>query len=164
VTGATTTAMERTWSFRGQATVVDAVKFAELATSYCDERAREAAAMAVAELAENVVKYGVPGDRKSAASIAIGVERKTVRIRVKNATKSPTDAASVMAMVAKISTSPSVSDLYRERLRELFQNPKLPRAQLGLIRIAFEGGFRLSCNYEAPVLEIVAERPCDEAE
>jgi hypothetical protein len=52
----------------------------------------------------------------------------------------------------------SAGDLYRARLRELFENPSLPKAQLGLLRVAFEGGFRLSYSFAPPQLEIVAER------
>jgi len=163
VNGATSPAMERTWRFsREPSAIADAIKFAKLATCYCDPEVREAAALAVSELAENVVKYGAGGERHASATLAIGVERDTIRIRVKNAARTRNDATSVMSTISKIAASPSVSELYRARLRELFQNPALPRAQLGLLRIAFEGGFRLSCKYEDPFLEIVAERRCGE--
>jgi hypothetical protein len=53
-----------------------------------------------------------------------------------------------------------VRELYRARLQQLFEHPELPRAQLGLLRTAFEGGFRLTCSYERCELQIVAERTC----
>jgi hypothetical protein len=118
--------------------------------------------LAVAELAENVVKYGAHNHAAGAPTLAIGLQGKVVRIRVKNPVTSGTDARSVVDAVSRIASSPDVRDLYRTRLAQLFANPALPRAQLGLLRIAFEGRFRLSCDYHDPFLELVAERICDE--
>jgi hypothetical protein len=71
------------------------------------------------------------------------------------------DGERVLAGVKRIAAAPNVMDLYRSRLQELFEQPALKRAQLGLLRIAFEGGFQLSCSYEYPTLEVIAERPCN---
>jgi hypothetical protein len=154
---------ERTWRFpRDRSGIDDAMRFAELALTYCDPACREAAVLAVAELAENVVKYGAHNHAAGAPTLAIGLQGKVVRIRVKNPVNSGTDARSVVDAVSRIASSPDVRDLYRTRLAQLFANPTLPRAQLGLLRIAFEGRFRLSCDYHDPFLELVAERTCDE--
>lgn len=156
---------ERTWRFpRDNAAIEDAMRFAHLATSYCDAACREAVVLAVAELAENVIKYGAVNHNAGAATLAIGLHGNVVRIRVKNPVKSGSEARSVVEAVSRISSSPNVRDLYRKRLAELFANPSLPRAQLGLLRIAFEGRFRLSCDYHDPFIELVAERTFDEVE
>ena len=152
---------ERTWRFpRDKAAIEDAMRFADLATSYCDAACREAVVLAVAELAENVVKYGAHDT--GAATLGIGLQGKVVRIRVKNPVNSGIDARSVVEAVSRIASSSDVKDLYRQRLAKLFANPDLPRAQLGLLRIAFEGRFRLRCEYHDPFIELVAERTCDE--
>jgi hypothetical protein len=156
---------ERTWKLpREQKAVDDAIRFAELAISYCNSDCREATAMAVAELAENVLKYGAGDGGAGAGTIAIGVNHNVVRIRVQNLVSSRDDGERVMAGVTRIASAPKVMDLYRTRLQELFEQPALKRAQLGLLRIAFEGGFQLSCSYQHPQLEIVAERPCAQPE
>lgn len=153
---------ERTWRFpRDKAAIEDAMRFAELATSYCDAACREAVVLAVTELAENVLKYGAANHRAGSATLAIGLMGKVVRIRVKNPVNSAMDARSVVEAVSRIASSPDVKELYRNRLAQLFTDPSLPRAQLGLLRIAFEGRFRLSCEYRDPFLELVAERTCD---
>lgn len=146
---------------RWQEAVTEAMRFAALAVSYCDDACREAITLAASELAENVVKYGVPNPDPRAGTISVSVQGNVARIRATNAVASPDDARSVLAIVARISAaSTGVSELYRARLQELFANPGMPRAQLGLLRLAFEGGFQLSASFEAPLLQIVAVRPC----
>jgi hypothetical protein len=139
----------------GHEAVDAASRFAATVVGHCDAECREATTLVVSELAENMVKYGPP---KEPGAIAIGVEEELVRVRATNVVESETDARQVVGTVSRIAAAAQVRDLYRDRLRELFDNPGLPRAQLGLLRVAFEGGFQLSCNFKAPVLEIVAER------
>ncbi len=156
------TASERTLAMRpGHNAVAEAKQFGELSVSYCDAESREATLMAVVELAENVLKYGVRDATNAAGTLGIAVNDRQVRVRVTNTVGSAEDARRVQGMVSEIARAPSVTDLYRRRLRELFENPGLKRAQLGLLRIAFEGSFRLSCSYVHPTLEIVAERACE---
>ncbi|HTA92879.1 MAG TPA: DUF6272 family protein [Polyangiaceae bacterium] len=144
----------------GGKAVEDARRMAELAVTCCDTECRQAASMAAWELAENLLKYGASDPTKSAGTIAISVDKNLVRVRTTNTVHSPNDARRVQETVSKISSSPSARDLYRERLLELFGDPAQHRAQLGLLRIAFEGSFKLSCSFEPPLLEIVAERSC----
>jgi hypothetical protein len=145
---------------REQKAITDVKHFGELAVSYCDSDSRQATVMAVVELAENVLKYGTPDDSNASGTIGIAVDNNKVRVRATNVVGSPQDGQRAVGVVSEISKAPSVTDLYRTRLKELFDNPKLERAELGLLRIAFEGAFRLSCTYSHPVLEIVAERTC----
>src|SRR5262249_49711317 len=145
--------LERTWKLRRERNAVnEARRFAELAVTYCDDESKQAIAMAVSEFAENLLKYSATTGDPNAGTIAIGVEQDVVRVRATNTVVSHEDALRVQDAVKKIASSPNVMDLYRGRLRELFENPNLPRAQLGLLRVAFEGGFKLSCAFEAPHL------------
>jgi hypothetical protein len=154
---------ERTCNVRREQRAVDEAKrFAELALSYCNANCRQAATMAVSEFAENLVKYSAADSSTGAGTIGIGVVDDKLRVRAVNAVCSAADARRVQETVARISSS-NVKELYRTRLAELFKNPGLARAQLGLLRVAFEGGFRLSCVFEPPRLMIVAERPCGSA-
>jgi hypothetical protein len=141
--------------------VEDAQKFAASAVDYCTPECREAVTLAVCELGENLIKYGGNDAEAYAGTIGVVVDGDTVRVVAKNRVSSADDAARVRAIVEQISGSGAdIRNLYRARLHELFLNPSLPRAELGLLRMAFEGGFHLSCSFEPPELEIVAERAC----
>ncbi|MGH7435817.1 MAG: DUF6272 family protein [Polyangiaceae bacterium] len=142
---------------RKQQGIDDARKFAQLSVAYCGSECAEAAVMVVTELAENMVKYS---DAKGtfAGTVAIAVEGNRVRVAASNEIATPKDAERVANTVAQIAAAKDVRALYRARLEQLFQNPGLDKAQLGLLRAAFEGAFRLSCQYEAGTLTITAER------
>jgi hypothetical protein len=149
---------------RPQQAVADAMRFAELAVSYCDAACREAMVLAASELAENLAKYGAQYQDARAATISVSVAGNVTRIRATNAVASSDDARRVLNIVDRISAQPSnVAELYRHRLRELFDKPETSRAQLGLLRLAFEGGLRVSASFDPPMLEIVAERACRSA-
>ena len=141
--------------------VVDAMRFAELACRYCDAGCREALVLAASELAENIVKYGAPQTDPSAGTLSVRIQGDVVRICATNAVASPEDAWMVVDTISRIcAPSSDATQLYRARLQELYANPQAPRAQLGLLRLAFEAGFRLSASFRAPLLQVVAERPC----
>lgn len=143
---------------RNQGAVQEASRFAALAVGHCDAACQQATSLVVSELAENMVKYSARSEDHRAGTIAIGVQNDVVCIRTTNHVESEADGRHVVQALSRIASAPDVKELYRRRLQELFGDPALPRAQLGLIRVAFEGGFRLSCSFEANVLEIVAER------
>jgi hypothetical protein len=129
--------------------------------SYCSPECREAVSLAVCELGENVLKYGARGSDPRAGTIGVSVVADVIRIRAVNRVGSREDAERVQDLVQRMSKKGTdVRDLYRARLLELFSNPSLSRAQLGLMRTVFEGGFRLSCHLRGPEIEIVAERDC----
>jgi hypothetical protein len=154
---------ERTLRLAPQDSAVeDARRFAEHAVSYCSPECREAVSLAVCELGENVVKYGARGFDAHAGTIGVGIDGDTIRVRATNRVGAPDDAKKVADLISRISQKGAdVKDLYRNRLKELFSNPGLPRTQLGLLRMAFEGGFHLSCSVRGAELEITAERACD---
>jgi hypothetical protein len=141
--------------------VEDVVRFAELAVTTCSRTCRDAVTLAACELAENAAKYGVASPDPRAGTLSVDSQRNVIRVSVTNAVASREDALRVTALVTRIAASPSVADLYRERLQQLFADSSAPRTQLGLLRLAFEGGFRLSASFQAPLLQVVAERPCE---
>jgi hypothetical protein len=143
---------------RDRGGVDHARRFAELAVSYCDSEAKEATSMVVTELAENIVKYSEKAGGFFAGTIAIAVSDGAIRIRATNQVASVDDARHVQEALAQIAAAESLMELYRSRLAELFANPGLSRSQLGLLRVACEGGFHLSCSYDESFLTVVAER------
>lgn len=146
---------------RQDSAVDDARRFAELAVSYCTPECREAVALAVCELGENLIKYGEHGGDPHAGTIGVSVDEGSVRVRAINRVVSHEDARRVAELVSQLGASgASVQELYKKRLADLFSNPDEPRTQLGLLRMAFEGGFHLSCKFEAPELQIIAVRTC----
>lgn len=114
--------------------------------------------MAVSELAENIVKYGANTEGVFAGSISIAIEEGVIRIRATNAVTNDDEGEQVKESIGQIASAPDATTMYRSRLAELLANPRLSRTQLGLFRVAIEGGFRMSCSYEPPTLAIVAER------
>jgi len=151
---------ERVWRVTQRPNAFDEARhFAEVALNSYGPLCREAAVMAVWELTENVLKYGKP-DAGVVGTIGIGVRGETVRISAKSVASSFQNARAAMETIPKISSARNVSELYRNRLRELFDYPEQPHTKLGLLLVAFEGRFRLSCAYNPPYFEIVAERAC----
>jgi hypothetical protein len=142
----------------GPKAVDNALQGAELASRAFDPESRQAIALAVSELAENLLKYG---DASQPGAIVITSEGDHVRVRATNPKSSRDDARYVADLLKRLTTA-DPKELYRARLKELFKNPQLKRAQLGLLRLAFEGNFRLSSTFTPPCLEIVAERRCRE--
>ena len=141
--------------------VVAATRFAELAAACGDTACREALALAAFELAENIVKYGLANSDPHAGTISISVEGNVTRFCATNSVSAADDALTVIDIADRLALPGSdAAVLYRERLSELFLQPALPRARLGLLRLAFEGRFRLWASFEAPLLQIVAERTC----
>jgi len=139
----------------------EVLRFAEQATSACTPECREAVTLAVSELGENLLKYGERNGMPHAGTIGVEVEDKLVRVRATNRVISLDDARHVAELVAELERAGvSVEALYSARLRDLFAKPDEPRTRLGLLRMAFEGGFRLSYCFEAPELQIIAERSC----
>ncbi|HTQ07730.1 MAG TPA: DUF6272 family protein [Polyangiaceae bacterium] len=146
---------------RKHAALEDAQRFAALAVTYCTPECREAVTLAVCELGENLIKYSGNQDELHAGTIGVSCDGDSVRVRAINQVTSVEDAQRVRELVEKITRSGvAVRDLYRARLQQLFDNPNAPRTQLGLLRMAFEGGFRLSCSFDHSELQIVAERTC----
>jgi hypothetical protein len=132
-------------------------RFAELAIVECDEHVREATAVVAVELAENMMKYGAPGSEPTVGSIAIACRQGVVRVVATNQIGAPDDVSVLARTIARLADE-NAAALYRSQLGQLMSAPQSARAQLGLLRCAFEGGFRLSYVIDPPALRIIAER------
>jgi hypothetical protein len=119
---------------------------------------RDAAVMVASELAENVIKYGEALDGDDGGYVSIVPGEDSITIKTVNGVSSPARAAAVMDRIAAIQASDDVGALYASRMQQMLLNPSDVESQVGLLRIAYEGNFRLSCSYEARVLVIAAER------
>jgi hypothetical protein len=146
---------------RRQSAFEEARRFAEtvLSNAACDPACRDATAMVVMELADNVVKYSPPSADPIAGTVSVEHDGERVRVVSINEVASPDDARTMLEIVSRLADGGSPMAMYRSRVAELFHGPTQSRTRLGLLRAAFEGGFLLSCSYEPPVLRLVAERP-----
>ena len=119
--------------------------------------------MATWELAGNVIKYGFEDGEGAAGTITVRLFPNVVSIRSLNLVEEGPNVGETASMIARLANGSSVTDLYRRRLHELFENADHTRARLGLLRVAFEGGFQLSCHEEGHYLEIAAHRCCQKS-
>ena len=122
---------------------------------------REAAVMVGSELAENLVKYGKPFEGEDSGKIQIEERDGVVKITSENAT-SEQEGSKVVDLVRTIAEAGDVQALYLGRLAEMAKAPSESASQLGLLRIAFEGGFKLDAEYDAPRLRVEARRRVNE--
>jgi hypothetical protein len=164
---ATSVEMEYLPVVRHDDSTLEARRFAELAVKACDAESRVATAMVVIELAENIVKYGAKDAHPVLGTISISVtaeaDGSVIRIYARNRVDCEREARDAERLIRQTADPDQIGDVYRTRFAELLAEPDLPRTQLGLLRAVAEGGFRLSCSYEPPVLVIVAERRCQSA-
>jgi hypothetical protein len=116
--------------------------------------------MAVAELADNMLKYA-DGAGAFAGSISIVTGVSTTTIVAESHVESPEEAGSLVEVVEAIGRSDDAAELYRERIASLLSTPEVARSRLGLVRIAHEGRFRLRAARVGGILHVTAERSCD---
>jgi len=116
--------------------------------------------MASWELAENIIKYGLAGADGIAGTVTIALWRDKTVIRTANNAEWEGRAHEVVSTITRVSSATSVRELYIQRLQQLVTGEGLAHTRLGLLRVAYEGGFRLSYAHDAPRLEIAAARSC----
>ena len=121
-------------------------------------RFRDAVVMTASELTENVVKYGEPMQQNE-GFLGITITSQLVRIQSKNGLSSATRADGLRQQIERIANG-NPEALYVERLRQMIDDPST-NSGLGLLRIAFEGQFRLAFRYESGVAIITAERAAE---
>lgn len=121
------------------------------------EELRDAAVMVASELAENLVKYGHPVDGDNSGRITIEASDGVVTIVSENGA-SRAEAEKVLALARSIEGASDVRALYVARLMSMATAPGDAASELGLLRIAFEGGFGVTAEYDAPRLRLVAKR------
>jgi len=118
----------------------------------------EVSIMCSTELIENAVKYGADKPDGSSIDFDLRADEDKVEIIVSNGYHDENDLKNVINHIDKIKASDDPAALYIERLQELLDNPKPGVSQLGLYRIAYEGGFNLDYRHSDMSLTIIAER------
>ena len=111
--------------------------------------------MAAMELAENVMKYGGARDETDLGVIIISAEGELL---VQTENRSSRESADVVIERVEHLKHRSAHDLYREKLKDMFQATERVRGGLGLYRIAYEGKFTLEASYVDDHLKVSARR------
>lgn len=115
---------------------------------------RHGAILTARELAENVIEHS---DEPASAAVTMTIEDGHIVISTLNRVKSPKHAHAVRERIQQIAGS-EARDLYITRMLEIMQNPRAHEVGMGLLRIAYEGGFQLSCELLGERLHIQARR------
>lgn len=119
---------------------------------------RMAAGMAAQELAENVLKHG---DDTGCGLVTLSQEGSEIVISTQNRVDSPQQARAVRERINRI-TSEGARELYVMRMVQMLEEPHAAGSSsgsgLGLLRIAYEGSFQLSCELLGNQLRICARR------
>ena len=110
-----------------------------------------------------MTKYGLDDGLGFAGEVKIVLSGATAFIRTSNGSNAKGSPDDAIAAIERIATADSLADLYRQRLRELFDDSDHTHTRLGLLRVTYEAGFRLTHQYEASILEIAAHRSCSKA-
>jgi hypothetical protein len=118
------------------------------------EELRSAVTMAALELAENVLKHGAG---RGSGVVTMVEENGEVVLCTENGVHSAQTAQAVRKRIELIAGK-GARQLYVTRMLELMQQPEPNAAGLGLLRIAYEGAFQLSCEILGDRLRIQARR------
>lgn len=123
------------------------------------EDVREAAVMTASELTENALKYGIGVPEMPRASLSFAIDSEQLTIAVANGVGPQESIESLTGHIDAICESRDTEALYLERLKRLMDAPSEGGGgRLGLLRVAFEGCFKIGYEYQAPILTITARR------
>lgn len=117
----------------------------------------EAIRMAAGELSENVIKYGEEADDGS-GRITFTRTADDVEIRTTNRLTDPAQTADLFERLRKIGETEDLQDQFIERMSEIMHEPDQHSTALGLLRVGYEGAFKLSGTYANAIVTIVAIR------
>ena len=126
--------------------------FADLDTDTLD-----AIRMAAGELAENVVKFGEQIDGVT-GQVVISRTADEVEIRTANRLSDTSRAEALSERLRRIGAMSDVGAQFVDRVAAIMEGPEEQSTALGLLRIAYEGLFRLSCTYADATMTVVAAR------
>jgi hypothetical protein len=155
-------AIHRSWRLARDWKALDEVRrYLEFGRRFCHTACREAAMMASWELAENVIKYGLLDGDQATGTMTIALWPGRTLIRTENKAHWVDGAHEVISTITRLKTAASVRELYIQRMQQLLTGEGQAYTRLGLLRVAYEGGFQLSYLHEAPRLQISADRHCD---
>ena len=122
-----------------------------------DEEVRSAATMAALELAENVLKHGAEA---GSGLVTMAQENGEVVISTQNRVRSVEGAMAVRQRIQRINEK-GARELFVARMLEIMEQPAGRESGLGLLRVAYEGSFRLTCEVLGDRLLIQARRRLD---
>jgi len=117
-----------------------------------------AMSMITGELLENAMKYGHWGEREQVFRLRITGDSSHATIVVENpATRTSGHVERLQKCIDWIRGFGNPRDAYRARLREIADADPGQSRQLGLVRVAYEGGGLLSCNFDGSVVVVTVE-------
>jgi hypothetical protein len=124
------------------------------------EALREAVVMTATELMENAVKYSADPatDGRAGIRFQMSADDSRIRITVSNHLASVEERVALRLGIEQIQASKDPRLLYIHKLYDLMNRPGARRTRLGLYRIAYEGGFRLACQFDDDRATVVATR------
>ncbi|WP_437737464.1 hypothetical protein [Sorangium sp. So ce1335] len=117
----------------------------------------DAAAMTACELLENAIKYGEEVPAARTILFTLGLFEGRIDIVVVNGCTDQSSVNRLLCRIQSLRDAPNKTDLYVERLQELLACPS-ESANLGIYRIALEGGFALDATYADEVVTVTASR------
>ena len=123
-----------------------------------DAPLREAAIMVASELTENIVKYGAPLNGEPVGFVSFEIEDDGFTIASHNAVANENNLEAVETILTQIEASDNPRELSLARLRELIEGKVNGPSQLGLLRVATDGGCTINHSYSDTVLTIMAAR------
>ncbi|AUX25028.1 uncharacterized protein SOCEGT47_055700 [Sorangium cellulosum] len=117
----------------------------------------DAAAMTACELLENAIKYGDEVPAAPTILFRLGLAGGRLDIVTVNDCTDHSSASRLLRRIQPLRDAPNKMDPYIERLQEMLHGPS-ESANLGLYRIALEGGFSLDATYTDEVVTVTAIR------
>ncbi len=121
------------------------------------KRIVDACIMAVSELLENAIKYGHSTQEKAGIELRFHVEKDKVAITVSNPVDSEADFTELARHIDRIRNADNLQDMFVNRMQAFLEGKNtMAKTQLGLIRIANEGGFKMDCRLEKKMLTVIA--------
>ena len=126
---------------------------------YLDREAGDALALAVSELAENVIKYAEP-ESLERPSVMVRVAAERILVRSENAVRSHYDARLACRLVAQVAAEVAGGDseqAYAAAIERTLGR-STSHSRQGFYRIAAIGGFQLRAELEGKKLTIIGER------
>jgi hypothetical protein len=127
---------------------------------YLDESTRDALALAVSELAENIVKYGAHGPGRG-PTIAVRVTPSRIFVRSENLMRSDEEAQLAIETVARLAEelheNTDATAVYASRIEQTLAEGGQHSRQ-GFYRIAAVAGFTLRAAIDGKTLTISCER------
>ncbi|WP_437535206.1 hypothetical protein WME79_13260 [Sorangium sp. So ce726] len=117
----------------------------------------DAAAMTACELLENAIKYGEEVPAAGAILFTLSLIEERIDIVVVNGCTDQSSVDRLLDRIQSLRDAPNKADLYIGQLQELLAGPS-ESTNLGIYRIAVEGGFTLDATYADDVVTVTATR------